>query len=297
MGGGTKLIVLTGHGVWAPKRGHEAYTPMPARCTVHFYTGNFTLMTEGFGQELEQGRLGARRPVQQAGPLKLAPNMMLTWPRGLTVKPATGWHYIKWDVAKGAKGGRVPTDKKNIVFQIKKPAKPGPKLLEDPLGYMHLKEILVALGPALPKDRDTLIVWSACRQVDLKKVQIDTKIVWDQESIAEFVDDLQLGGVNIPMALKLKMGSWPGRKMTTEDVGAELGADKLIKSSTDPAQAKETWDSAIDDLFDFGAKKDHAWRKEKGGLKLSKRGEGAEKVTGPKPPVPSRVGRPKQPKK
>jgi hypothetical protein len=293
MSGDKKLIVLTGHGTYDPKTQHRAYAKVPGGCSFHIYTGTFTRMTEKFGQELEQGKLGSRPPSQAVGPYQQVPNMILTWPRGLTVTPAKGWHHIRWDLASGASNMRVPADERNILFQIKEPAHPGRSTLSDPLGHMYLDEIFDVLRPAIARDRSTLFVWSACRQVRLKEVQIDRRIVWNRETIDEFLDYLQSGGVGIPVELKLRMGSWPGRKMTMDDVVDEMDAGALIRSSADPAQAKETWDSELDDLFEFGAPRDVAWKREKSALKLNVRDETDEKFKRQPPPVPSRKGRPK----
>ena len=58
--------------------------------------------------------------------------------------PPRSWHQITWE-----KGAQIPTDGRNLQFQIKKPESPLSNPLQDPLGRLFLDEILKVLDPAI----------------------------------------------------------------------------------------------------------------------------------------------------
>ncbi len=195
MGQDPKIIVLTGHGAWAPKSvNRQPFTTLPAKCSMHFYTTNFTLMRQdGFGDQLEQGKYGNYMPVQKAGPYQSVPNMVLTWPRGLSIStPPREWTTIVY-----AKGVQIAPNPQNILFQIKEPKKPLGNLLEDPLGHMFLKDIFDVLHPATFQAKSVLFIWSACRQVMIEKATglAKNKFTTDDEDIAAVGHDC---GLEVP---------------------------------------------------------------------------------------------------
>ena len=139
---------------------------------MHFYTNNFTLMTMAYGNELEEGKFGDQVASQTAGPFQNVPNMILTWPRGLTVKaPPPEWRQLAW-----TKGLKIPTDGRNLQFRIQKPRKPAGDMLLDPRGNLHLSEIFEILRPVIVAADEVLIIWSACRQVMLKELTNELRV-------------------------------------------------------------------------------------------------------------------------
>ena len=256
-----KIIVLTGHGAWNTKVTNKpTYTKLPAKCSMHFYTNNFTLMTGALGDELDNGKFGEYSPSQTADPFMSAPNMVLTWPRGLTIPAApTGWASVAYE-----KGVTIPVDSRNIQFQLKKPEAPLDDMLVDPLGHMYVEDIFTVLEPAIKQASSVLIVWSACRQVLLKEnVQSATpkkRIVVDTQSIKYFVDDLNdlaiaanlppLNKNDIEWHLKLLQNRFMNEDDIIEELEKFVDIDKIIQSHKKPEDAlKELKISIFEDLL------------------------------------------------
>jgi hypothetical protein len=146
-----KIIALSGHGEWM--LGKEGYVSMPANTSIKFYTMNMRTLSDAFGGDLDRGIIKGVEPDQEAGPFKTVPNMRLFPPTGLNIRTPTNmgkWHIIKLPQ-------RVPADNKNIQIQID-PAYPG---------GADLKTILTYLDPALRGSSDTLLIWAACRAINL----------------------------------------------------------------------------------------------------------------------------------
>ena len=245
-----KMIVLTGHGAWQTKaRNRNAFTKMPAKCSINFYTTNFTLMYSTFGDEIDTGKVGAYTPSQQAGPYMAAPNMVLTWPRGLTIPaPPKSWAKVVYE-----KGVTIPRDSRNIQFQIKKPENPLGNMLLDPLGHMCLEDILKILEPAIAEAKSVLFLWSACRQVMLAEAKglVKQKVTSDPEEIDDFVECLETlvkdaGMTSLGLkSLAWRMKTWGNRIMSVEQIMEELdeGLARVL----------------LEDLVDVGGTESHGF--------------------------------------
>ena len=243
-----KIIVLTGHGAWNTKTTNkQTYTKLPGKCSMHFYTNNFTLMQGSFGDELDIGKYGQYTPSQTVDPFMSAPNMVLTWPRRLTIPAAPmGWASVIYE-----KGVTIPVDSRNIQFQLKKPSAPLGDMLVDPLGHMYLEDIFKVLEPAIKQASSVLIVWSACRQVMLKEsvesASVKRRVTGYAELIEDFVEDL----VDLAIGAKLQPPNkndieWHlkilhDRVMSEDDIIEELekfvDIDKIIQSQDNPEEA------------------------------------------------------------
>lgn len=146
-----KIIALSGHGEWM--LGKEGYVSLPAGTSMKFYTMNMRTLSDAFGGDLDRGIINGVTCDQEAGPFMNVPNMRLFPPTGLHIKkPANSaaWHIVKLPQ-------RVPVDNKNLQIQID-PAYPG---------GADLKTILTYLDPALRASNDTILVWAACRAINL----------------------------------------------------------------------------------------------------------------------------------
>jgi hypothetical protein len=146
-----KIIALSGHGEWM--LGKEGFVTLPANTSIKFYTMNMRTLSDALGGDLDRGIVQGMSPDQEAGPFKSVPNMRLFPPTGLTIKTPSNpgkWHIVKLPQ-------RVPVDNKNLQIQIDS-AYPG---------GADLKTILSFLEPALRASTDNVLLWAACRAINL----------------------------------------------------------------------------------------------------------------------------------
>lgn len=147
-----KIIVLSGHGGWM--LGEEGFASLPAGTSMKFYTLNMRTLSDAFGGDLDRGMLQGVTPDQEAAPFMNVPNMRLFPPSGLNIRAPSDpsrWHVVKLP-------RRVPVDGRNLQIQID-PAYPG---------GADLKTIFHFLDRALRASPDTVIIWAACRAINLK---------------------------------------------------------------------------------------------------------------------------------
>lgn len=248
----TRIIVLSGHGAWDSRsKTTRPYVSLPGRCSIHFYQSNFTLLRDGSGQELEKGNLDGLTPEQEAGPYQSIPNMILTWPRGLTIgKAPKGWLELKYTIEEATP---IPKGPENMQFQVARPKEPLASLLKDPLGHLSLEDIFKVLDPVIRSSEAVLFVWAACREVCLekmkdedlrKKIQVGVPKSWaaqfypTQEKIVaelmdatwEYFDDW---APKLVPEFKFLLRTWVYQKrmLTEEDFYEELKLkEKLLKA-------------------------------------------------------------------
>jgi len=146
-----KIVALSGHGEWM--LGKEGFVTLPSATSMRFYTMNMRTLSDAFGGDLDRGIIDGVTCDQEAGPFMKVPNMRIFPATGLNIKPPanpSNWHVIKLP-------RRVPVDNRNLQIQID-PAYPG---------GADLKTILALLEPALRASSETMIIWAACRAINL----------------------------------------------------------------------------------------------------------------------------------
>ena len=108
----SKIIVFSGHGAWALNK--DAYTKLPAKCSIKFYTMNMRTLSDGLGGEIDRGIVSGHKPDQEGGPFSSIPDMRLYPPAGLNIKEPD---LANWQVVNLP--GAVPNSSKNLQIKIK----------------------------------------------------------------------------------------------------------------------------------------------------------------------------------
>ncbi len=289
----SKIIVISGHGIWDPGSkfgplnkllGKKPFTSLPGKCSMHFYTGNFTLLKDSSGQQLDQGNFNGVEPQQTAGPYKSVPNMILTWPRGLSiVSPAKGWVKVEYAIgAEGKEKSQIPTDSRNVLFTIKKPTGGIGGLVENPEGRLYIDDLLKVLDPAIRSSQSTLLVWSACRQVGLTSAKDKVKARFKPEiKIREELDDDDFedfyGKWNkLDAAIVPQVKRWIGQsasidKDTFHSIFKVPGKLQKITEPNERARMEKKWAKVWNYLCIYFLDRTLKWEIE--GLNLSKRSD------------------------
>ena len=265
------IVVLTGHGAWKPKDSFGPFVKTPDKCSMHFYTQNFTLMTEQYGHGLEEGKFGGLTPTQTAGPFQNVPNMILTWPHKLTLKsPPPGWRQIKW-----TKGLKLPTDAANLQFSIHKPRKPAKNPLLDPRGNLHISEIFEVLRPVITAADEVLIVWSACREMKLTPASSPKVVSFIKNNIDAVLAEAKDEGFQLVLGARYVLATWGARPATPEEFADALGVHDQIKNADSPDERWDDWTGVVQ-LLAGPASPTSDTRQELAALKLNTRHPGSE---------------------
>ena len=150
-----KTIVLSGHGAWDIMGSHhgnnaiDAWTTLPAKCSIKFYTLNMKTLSDALGGDIDRGIVGNLEPDQVGGAWSTVPNMILYAPTGLHIRRPD---MAKWDVIDLPCA--VPNNNKNLQVRMAN-------------GYRgDLKTILEILRPAMI-GHEVTILWAACRAITL----------------------------------------------------------------------------------------------------------------------------------
>jgi len=148
----SKIIVFSGHGAWALNK--DAYTKLPAKCSIKFYTMNMRTLSDGLGGEIDRGIVTGYKPDQEGGPFSSIPDMRLYPPAGLNIKEPD---LATWAVVNLP--GAVPNSSKNL--QIKINSKYG--------GGASLSVMFDLLKPAIDSASSVIFLWAACRAIGLSR--------------------------------------------------------------------------------------------------------------------------------
>jgi len=146
-----KIIVFSGHGDWA--LGTDQFVQIPAKCRMKFYTMNAKTLSDGLGGTIDRGMVAGLEPDQEAGAFQAVPDMRLYPPTGLNIQrpdPAT-WHMVELP-------GMIPVDDKNLQLRIN--GQFG--------GGASLSVLFRLLAPAIRQADEVVLLWAACRAVQLK---------------------------------------------------------------------------------------------------------------------------------
>jgi hypothetical protein len=148
-----KIIVFSGHGEWM--LGNDAFVPLPAKCSMKFYTLNMKTLSDAFGGDLDRGMIAGVNVDQEANQFMHVPDMKLFPPFDppllIRAPDPTNWHVVKLPAP-------VPADNKNLQVQIKR-------------GYeATLSELFPYLHSAIEMADEVVFIWAACRAINLKPV-------------------------------------------------------------------------------------------------------------------------------